>query len=183
MNKKVLTSISGLIVMVAEIAFGVSMLIQDIPQNVVSWILWTIMDILVTGTMFFAGSKGSWKLPAGFTVGAVFVTSILLFRGSWQWTMVETLSAVGVAVSVLVWKTAGAKVGVIASTLAMNMAGIPAMWMAFQHPDINTCWYWSVATAACIFSIVGAKSWTIEERFFPVNSLVFQAIMAVLALL
>jgi hypothetical protein len=168
--------------MFAQIIFGLTMIYKNIPQNIVSWILWTAMDLLMTATMFFAGSKGSWRLPAGYTIGAAFVTLVLIFKGNWQWGAIETMSIVGVAISLLVWKFAGAKTGVVASVLAMTIASFPAVCQAWNTPDINTCWYWATATGACVFSIAGAKAWTIEERLFPVNSFFFQAMMALLAL-
>jgi hypothetical protein len=64
----------------------------------------------------------------------------------------------------------------------MTIAGIPTMYDAWTNPNPVSWWLWGGVAFSCILSCYGAKSWTIEERFFPSSSFVFNLTMLVLVL-
>ena len=181
--KAKLNNISGAIATLALIAFGGALVVQGIQQNLATWIMWVVMDILITASMLFAGSKGSWKLPAGYTVGAAIVAGALVYRGAtWYFGGLEVFSAAAAAFCIWIWIVSGPKVAVVSSTLAMTFAGLPALWNAWVSPDPRSWWLWGIIGISCFLSTVAGRAWTIEERFFPACSLSYQTIMLYLVL-
>lgn len=172
--------IGGLICAFTIVAFAVHLTIYDVPQNVASWTMWAVLDALMVCSAIAAGNKRPW-LPAGFFLGALFVTIILLTKGVWQWRTIETISAIGTAIASLCWWKMGAKVGVVASTLAMTIAGIPAMHDAWVQPDPSGWWLWGGVAFSCSLSIYSG-AWKIEHQFLPCTSIVFNTVMLVLVL-
>ncbi|MEK7390809.1 MAG: hypothetical protein AAB635_01590 [Patescibacteria group bacterium] len=173
--------IGGLISAVVIVAFAIYLATNSIPQNIASWIMWTILDTLILISCLAAGNKRPW-LPAGYTLGAFLVTLILLTRGVWHWGTVETISAIGATAATACWWKLGPKSAIIASTLAMTLAGIPAMNDAWFRPDPASWWLWGGVAFSCALSCYGAKAWTIEERFFPCSSFIFNTTMTILVL-
>ena len=143
--------------------------------------MWTVLDNLILVSCFKAGNKRPW-LPVGFALGASLVTIILLTKGVWHWSNVETISAIGATIAIVCWWKLGPRSAVVASVLAMTIAGIPAMHDAWILPDPSGWWLWGGVALSSILSFYGAKAWTIEERFLPSVSFIFNIAMTILVL-
>lgn len=171
----------GLIATVVIVAFGIYLATNNVHQNIVTWILWTILDAMILLSSLAAGNKRPW-LPAGYTLGSILVVVIILSRGEWSFGLVETLSVIGVIAAIIVWKKSGPKFAVIASTLGMTIAGIPGMYDSWIRPNPESWWLWAGVAFSCILSCYGAKAWTIEDRFLPCASFAFNCSMMVFVL-
>ncbi|NQV88308.1 MAG: hypothetical protein HQ402_01990 [Parcubacteria group bacterium] len=182
MKAKTLCGIVGAIIpAVTIIAFALHLLMKEIQLNVVSWILWTILDIVLVITAIAAGNKRPW-LPIGYTFGAAFVTIILWSRGLWEFGFAEGISVLGVVAALVVWRFVGAKGAIITASIAMTIAALPQAYDFWITPNPSTWWLWAFVAIGCFLSIVGARSWTIEDRFFPVASGLFNLSMTILVL-
>ena len=163
------------------VAFAIYLVMHNVPQNTASWIMWTILDVLVVASCISAGNKRPW-LPIGFTFGALLVTIILLSKGVWHWGTVETISAIGATIAAICWWKLGAKAAVIACLTAMIIASAPAVYDAWLHPNPASWWFWGGVGFSCALSCYGAKAWTIEDRLIPCGCLVMNAVMTILVL-
>ncbi len=160
------------------VAFAIHLARHDIPQNVVSWMMWTVLDCIILINCFVAGNKRPW-LPAGFVLGAFLVTIILIMKGSWRWDTIETISAIGIVIALACWWKLGPRSAIIASTLATVIAGIPAMHDAWVLPEPTSWWLWSGIAFGSALSCWGAKKWSVEDRLFPSTCFVFGIIMTI----
>ena len=52
--------VGGLISAVTIIAFAIYLTTNNVPQNAASWIMWTILDVLIMLSCFAAGNKRPW---------------------------------------------------------------------------------------------------------------------------
>lgn len=173
--------IGGLISAGVVVVFAVRLATHSIPQSAATWVMWAILDALMLKNCIVAGNKRPW-LPGGWTLGACLVALMLLARGEWSWGTIETTSAVGVAISLFCsWKLEP-KSAIIASVFAMTIAGIPAIHDAWFHPNPVSWWLWGGTAFSCTLSCYGAKAWTIEDRFIPCASFIFNTAMTILVL-
>jgi hypothetical protein len=147
--------------------------------SVASWLMWTILDMILLATTWQAG-KPVW-LPLGWTIGASLITISLLKRGQWVWQRTETLSAICAAVAALAWLTQGAVVGIIAGTLAMNFAGIPMLVDMVKRPIRATFPVWFVTCVACVCTLL-ASDWSLAGTFLPWASLAYNGMLSILVL-
>ena len=173
--------IGGIIPAVTVIAFALHLLMKEIPLNVVSWILWTILDVVLVITAIAAGNKRPW-LPLGYTFGAALVTIILWNRGLWEFGFAEGISILGVVTALVVWCFVSARGAIIIASIAKIIAALPQAYDFWITPNPSTWWLWSFVAVGCFLSIIGARSWTIEDRFFPVASGLFNLSMVILVL-
>lgn len=173
--------LGGLMAAIIIATFGIYLAMNDVRQNVVTWIMWTILDVIILVTSLSAGNKRPW-LPIGYTLGSILVTIIIITKGEWQWGLVETISVIGVMIALIIWKKSGPKFAVIASTLTLTIAGIPAMYDAWLYPDPASWWLWGGVALSCILTCYGARAWTIEDRFLPCASFIFNASMMIFVL-
>lgn len=135
-------------------------------QNLLTWLLWGILDGVVAATIIVQG--GNFLLPLVYAIGGL-VTATFIFRSGnkTSWTWFETLVALLTIASMVIWYFSSGKVATVASTMAMTIAGAPQFVDAWKKPkDMPLLAYFSYFIANC-FSTAGGKSWTIEERFYP----------------
>ncbi|MBX4197862.1 hypothetical protein KW782_00840 [Candidatus Parcubacteria bacterium] len=173
--------IAGLTPSIVLIPFGIKLLKSNTPMNVATWLMWGVLSFVITLSMFAAGNKDIW-LSAGFTLGSVFISIILLSKGKWSWGYVETICAVGAAVAMLLRYYSAPKGAVIACIIAMWLASIPLLCDLWKQPDPTTWWVWAIITIAAVVTLITAKAWTIQDRAFPVSSIIFNTLLVVLNL-
>jgi len=173
--------IGGIIGSSTVIAFAVALTIQNIPQNIVSWILWTILDVLLWIGTVAAGNKKAY-LPAAYAFGAFVVTIILFSKGVWGFGISELIAVIGCLLALALWKKLGSRYVIVIATVAMVVAGIPALFDIIQSPNPQSWWMWFGCSLAGLLTAIGAKSWKIEDRFMPVTSFVYNFFMFVLVL-
>ena len=84
--------------------------------------------------------------------------------------------------SLVAWATAGESAGIIASSLAVVMASIPQMVDTYKKPESTPTMAYVIFTIGNVISLIGGKSWTIEERFYPACSIFLCVVIVVLSL-
>ncbi|MEK7554799.1 MAG: hypothetical protein AAB518_02330 [Patescibacteria group bacterium] len=137
----------------------------EIRQNFATWILWTAMD--GTAAVTIIAQKGNFLLPAGYSL-ACFVTALLILRSkTFAWTKFETMVTFLVTICLVVWYFSGAWMATIASTAAMLIAGVPQLLETYRKPWDSPFTVYAMFTIAPIFSMLGGRGWTIEERLYP----------------
>jgi hypothetical protein len=147
--------------------------------SVASWLMWTILDMILLATTWQAG-KPVW-LPLGWTIGASLITISLLKRGQWVWQRTETLSAICAFIAAIVWLTQGAVLGIVAGTLAMNLAGIPMLIEMMVKPIRATFHVWFVTCIACVLTLI-ASDLTFAGTFLPIMSLIYNGALSIIVL-
>lgn len=135
-------------------------------QNIYSWGLWSALDVIIVGSIFLQG--GTYYLAMTYMLGGSIAVYLIWRAGDiGAWTRFESTVAFLVAACMTVWYLSGNAVATVASTLAMQIAGIPQLVDAWRKPkDTPVSIYCCYFVANCL-SIAGAKAWTIEERFYP----------------
>lgn len=170
--KEKMDFVGGFFSIAFTVAFAMYLVNINVPQSIASWTMWALLDIFVFVTSFSAGNKRAW-LPLGFAFGAILVICILFSKSGWKWGFVETVSAVGSGIALVVWRKLGPRSAIVAIVVAMVISSIPAVRDAWGQINSEGWWYWAGISFCSVLSCYGAKAWTIEDRLFPVASFVF----------
>lgn len=134
-------------------------------QSFAMWALWAVLDTTLTISVFV--QRGNFLLPAGFAVGSILLTLLLLAKGRFSWGRLESVISGLVVVCVLVWKFSGPEMATIASTAAIVIAGTPALVELWRNPQRDLAHVWLGYTAANVLSCMGGASWSMEDRLVP----------------
>ena len=151
-------------------------------QNLPTWVLWTVLDVIIAASIIANG--GNFVLSAVYAIGSG-ASAFFIFKSKskFSWTWFETMVAVLVLASMVVWYFSGSKVATVASTLAMVIAGIPQLVDAWKKPwEMPPLAIYSGYVAASLLSVAGGKSWTVEERLFPVAACVLCLFIVIFSL-
>lgn len=135
-------------------------------QNLASFALWGLLDLEVTLSIIFQG--GNWYLPGAYVLGCLIVVFSLLKVGIWEWDWVEWAILIMVAFCLVVWVRVGPRWATIVSTTGVVLAGLPQLRDVYLEPEDKPLLEYLGFTLAAVLGTLGGKSWTIEERLYPV---------------
>ena len=180
--RKTLGIVAGATASVTLLAFAVDLMIHDVSLNIATWACWLALDVVITTSLIKAKSNDIW-LFLGYTIGAFLITVTLLFKGTWQWGMMESIVAALCAISIAAQLMSGPRLAIIFSMVTMVIGGIPTIIEAMFTPDRSTWWFWGSCAACGILSMAVAKRWTTEERFVPSISAALNGIMFILVVM
>jgi len=141
------------------------LLTHQVTQNLATWVLWVFLDAIAVASMFV--QKGNFQLPTAYVAGGTSIVLCIATTNMWTWTIYETIVTCMVAVCITGWYLSGPRLATILSTSAMALATIPQLKDVWQDPTTAPTLVYVGYTLANIFSTVGGKNWSIEERFYP----------------
>ena len=175
-----LQPLAGAIGIAAYIVVIVGILKTKMEQSFAAFMLWAMLDIIATVTTIM--QDGNYWLPLSNAFGSSIITILLIIKKQVSWSRVETLTAILVAVCLVIWYIAGEKAGMIASSLAVVIASVPQMADTFRKPEATPAGAYIIFLFANIVSFVAGKSWTVEERFYPACSIFLCLVIIVFAM-
>ena len=151
-----------------------------VPTNTATWLMWFLLDLTALGTAIAA--RKPFALPLSYTAGAATILAVHLKMGTWQWTWIETSSAIGVTISAILWQKLSADWGTIACVTAMTIASFPIAVSLWMEPNAGAFWVFANAVVACTMTLIGARPWSIGGSLLATCGMVFNGLIAVLTL-
>jgi len=149
------------------------------PTGLATFIMWSILDVLLLVNTIRNGQP-IW-LPFGWVLGATTASVALAIRGSWNWTWRESLSLAGATTAATVSVLMDGRFGLIASIVAMTIAGAPLLVDNLKNPVRQTFMLWFVTVIGCVLSLVGSD-WSFDGTVLPWSSLAYNGAMAIIVL-
>jgi len=146
-------------------------------QSFASWGLWAVLDSILTITLW--QQHGNYLLSLGYALGGIGLAAVVLRQGHWSWGKFETIIALMVLTSLVVWKFSGPRNATIAVTVAVCIAGIPGFVDMRRNPQPSAGKVWAGFTVANVLAFSGGTAMTVEERLVPVAFTLLCGLMAV----
>ncbi|MEI9920857.1 MAG: hypothetical protein WDO14_18995 [Bacteroidota bacterium] len=175
-----LALIGGVVGLVAFLLLIINLLRSNIEQSFAAFLLWALLDTIATVTTIIEG--GNYWLALSNAIGSFLITVILISKRQVLWTWVESMTTVLVIICLLVWYTLGERAGIIASSLANLIAGIPQMVDTYKKPSGTPSLPYAVFFVGNVISLMAGKAWTIEERFYQGTSIILTVIILAFSL-
>lgn len=164
-----LAFVGGIIGLVAFLLLIIELLRSTTEQNFAAFFLWALLDGIATATTIIEG--GNYWLALSNATGSAMITIILIVKKQVSWTWIETMTAILVVICLFVWFTSGELAGIVASSLAVLIAGIPQMVDTFRRPESTPSLPYAVFFIGNVISLMAGKEWSIEERFYQCISM------------
>lgn len=158
--------IAGIAGLITYIFLFVRIIKNKAKQNFVAFLLWALLSIITTITIFI--EEGNYWLPLGNVVGETAITILLVVKKQIAWSWVETMTAILVVLCIIIWFLVGEKAAIVSASLATLIASIPQMVSTYKKPSSTPTGIYIAFLLANLISLYAGKSWTIEERFYPI---------------
>lgn len=159
---------AGIIGICAYVPMTIGILRNTARQSFAAFFLWGLLDTIAMLSALFQG--GNYWLAASNVAGATTIATLLLLKKQFEWSLTETLTCLLVAICLLIWYQAGNVGAIIASSVAVVLAGIPQMAHSWRNPRDTPVISYATWLTANVLSFFAGKAWTIEERFYAACS-------------
>jgi hypothetical protein len=162
--------IAGLIGFCAYIPLTFGILRETTRQSFATFLLWGMLDtVAMLGAIL---QDGNYWLAASNVAGTFFIAGLLLYKRQFEWSITETITCLMVVVCLVVWYTAGNTGAIVASSLAVVIAGVPQMAHTMRQPEHTPVPVYLMWLTANIVSLASGRDWSIQERFYACCGLV-----------
>ena len=160
----ILQLMAGIVGLCAYIPLTIGILKDTARQSFAAFFLWGMLDTIAMVSAVL--QAGNYWLAASNVVGAFGIAALLLYKRQFEWTITETITSLLVIVCLVIWYRAGNTVAIVASSLAVVIAGIPQMVHTRRQPEQTPIGAYLVWLSANILSFVSGRAWTIDERLY-----------------
>lgn len=162
---------SFILAVAAYLILCYGILFKDAVQPMSATMLWFVLDGLAAWTEYKSG--GSGLLPLGYVVGCVAAGVATIWKGKVTFAKSDLWVTLLVLFCVAVWLIVGSVAGLIASSLAVFVAGIPLLIHYDKRPEDGHLSAWLVFSVANVLGLIGglSKGHSLENWFFPVCAL------------
>jgi hypothetical protein len=126
--------------------------------------LWSALAWITSFTML--KQKANPAVPIIYGVGAASTTLVLLIKGRYGWTGLDTVIAVLVILCIVLWLTNGERWALILSVAAAVIAALPFIIMTWKSPANSPIIPNAGFLLANALALISAKAWTLEDRLY-----------------
>jgi len=170
----VITGILPYVLLVIGITNG------KVKQSFATWMLWLVLDIIVLCGII--AQDGNSLLFFVFTLGTIVVTAVLVFKRQFSWGRFETFVTALVAICITVFLMGGPYIATIATTAALNIAGIPQLIATYKDPKTASAKAYFLFMTSSLLSVMGTEAWTVQDKLPQMSSAIYCLIVFLLAL-
>ena len=175
--------VSGALGFIIPTYFAWTLYADSVPQNVVTWGMVFVLDLLGLILAYRGGNKKPY-LQVGWAMAAFCIFVTVMLNGSqvnWGWT--EIISVVLCCVAIVLWLTRSALVAQWAYMAAMYISFVPLMVDYWKEPQPDTLWLWLWTIVSCFLAILGAEKRDFANTFVPWAAIVLNVIIVGLCIL
>jgi hypothetical protein len=161
---------AGIIGFGAYIPLTIGIINNTARQSFAAFFLWGLLDSIAMISSVL--QHGNFWLAASNVAGTFSIAGLLLYKRQFEWSRTETITSALVIICLIVWYSAGNTGAIVASSVAVVIAGIPQMAHTQRRPQDTPKTVYMIWLLANTLSLFAGRAWTIEERFYAVCGLV-----------
>lgn len=174
---------SGLLGFIIPTYFAWTVYQNHIPQNIASWSMILLLDIIGLVLVYKDGNKKPY-LQIGWVFAAIcIVLAITLGDSPWHWGWTESVSLALCGVAIVFWITLSTRTAIWAYMAAMYISVIPLVVDYWDKPQPDTLWLWLWTIGTCFLAIYGAPKRDFTNTFVPWAAMILNIPIAVLCVL
>ncbi len=145
--------------------------------SLTTFALWSTLAWITGFSILKQGANPA--VPMVYGVGSALTALILLLKGSFQWSGLDTVITILVVVCIVLWLTMGPRWAMIMSIMTTVIAGIPFVVMTWKAPASSPIIPSSGFLLANFLFFLSGKKWTLEDRLYGGVNAVFTSLLVI----
>lgn len=180
-TKEWLGILAGIISFFAFSSYYVSIIRGKSKPNQATWLILTIVSLLILLSYYAVGAKETLWLPASYTVGQLITFILALKYGHGSWEYFDKICLTLALLSIIVWILSGSAIYVLIINIFVDFLGmLPTIRKTYLSPFSEEGLPWFLTVAACTLNVFAISSWQFDIWVYPMYMLLING--AVLAL-
>lgn len=173
--RNAMTVLAGALAFISLAFYGHAILYKGKKPVKASWIIWTIVDIVVLLGMY-AKHAVNGQIVGG-TIGVLVIVTLAFLYSPLVWKPLHTYCLVSAVIGVILWKTFHDPVlGILAGLIANFMGCWPTLESVWKHPEREDKLAWSIGWFACVCALIAIPRLTWEDAAQPIAYFVNQSL-------
>jgi hypothetical protein len=150
-----------------------------IKQSFATYGLWCVLDSITAYAIY--SQEGNFWLAFLYAVGAGATSISLVIKKCFEWGKLESFVLVLVIICIYIKYTNGEFYAMIFGVISLTIASIPQIINTFKRPAESPTGIYVVFCFANLLSLIGAKSFAIEQIIYPGSALILCLIITILS--
>ena len=151
--------------------------------NRATWIIWSVLSLVITASYYAAGARDTIWASAGFTIGQFSVALVSLKYGTGGWSILDRICLAGAGLCLLAWALSGSALLALVLAILVDLVGaVPTIKKLLDDPASESRTAWMVFSVGNLLNVLAIESWTIEIALFPVYFLFVNGIILALSM-
>ncbi|PSB56034.1 hypothetical protein C7B77_13175 [Chamaesiphon polymorphus CCALA 037] len=159
---------AGLILLLGNIPYILSIRRGDTRPNRVTWGIWTTIGFILVGSYYAIGATNTLWLPIAQVISQLIITCYAFKYSKGRWQRLDRICLAGAGLSLLLWWRSGSPLVALAMNIAMDILGaIPTIKKIYYEPDSEDLLFWVMAFSASVLNLLAIESFTLSFLLFP----------------
>jgi hypothetical protein len=159
---------AGLILLLGNIPYILSIRRGDTRPNRVTWGIWTTIGFILVGSYYAIGATNTLWLPISQVISQLIITCYAFKYSKGRWQKLDRICLAGAGLSLLLWWRSGSPLVALAMNIAMDILGaIPTIKKIYYEPDSEDLLFWVMAFSASVLNLFAIESFTWSFVVFP----------------
>lgn len=153
---------AGAIQLYSIVPYIKGMIHGEVRPNIVSWVLWAIIQFVVIGAQIAAGISWAVLIPAALAFNTILVLALSLRGyGYTRYGWLDAICFMLVVLAIVLWKTTNSALFALAfSIVADFLASIPTFIKVYRSPFSESASAWILLVAANVLALISISAWT-----------------------
>lgn len=172
---------AGIILLLGNIPYILSIRRGDTRPNRVTWGIWTTIGCILLGSYYAVGATHTmWLLIA--QVISQFVITLHAFKYSkGRWQPLDRICLAGAGLSLVLWWRSGSPLVALAINTLMDLLGaVPTINKIYRDPDSEDLTFWTISFVASILNLLAIENFAVSFVVFPVYLFILHMIILTL---
>jgi general stress protein CsbA len=172
---------SGLVLLLGNIPYVLSIRRGDTKPNRVTWGIWTTIGLILLGSSYSSGATNTLWLLVSIVVSQSIITFYAFKYGRGKWQKLDRLCLVGAGLSLLLWLLSGSPLVAILMNTTMDMLGaVPTISKIYRDPDSEDLLFWSMSFTSAVLNLFAIEHFSLSFVVFPIYLFILNVIILVL---
>lgn len=173
--------IAGILSLLAYPFYIFFALKRGMHPNRATWFIWTLVGILLAGSYYSSGARGTMWLPLAYIVGPLATAIVSLKFGEGGWTPFDRKCLLGAFVSGALWLTTGEPLVALLSNLVLDFFGaLPTIRKSLLDPRSESRTAWTLWEIGNIANFLAIDKWEFAIVVYPAYMVLMNGAIAVL---
>lgn len=172
---------SGLILLLGNIPYILSIRRGDTRPNRVTWGIWTVIGLTLLASSYSSGATNTLWLLLSLVVSQSIITLYAFKYGRGKWQKLDLLCLVGAGLSLCLWQLSGSPLVAILMNTTMDMLGaIPTISKTYHDPDSEDLVFWSMSFTSAVLNLLAIEHFSLSFIVFPIYLFILNVTMLLL---
>lgn len=176
--------VAGVLSLLAYISYFVSIIRGTTIPNRATWLILTIVGVLVSLSYYSVGANETMWVPICNTIGAAIAFLLSIKYGESKWFTLDKVCIIISISSVIMWSLTKTAIIVLLINIFIDFLGVlPTIKKSYLNPRSEDYLPWLITTISCIINIFAIQDWKFSIFVYPIYMVVFNGIITVPLLL